>query len=374
MAPVRVAFCITELDAGGAERAMAQLVLGLDRTEWEPRVFCLSTTGPFANVLEDAGIPVRCYDAVHLWDTPRVLWALRREFRAWSPAIVQTFLFHANILGRIAARWAGVPIVISGQRVAERRSSWYGRIDRWTNGLVDRNVCVSQGVADYCERVVGLSPAKTVVIPNGVDLARFATADAVDWTTFGLPSSAQVLVTIGRLEPQKGVDDLLAAMSEVIPTAPQCHLVIAGDGPDRAALEQQSQQPPLRGRVWFLGRRDDVPRLLNGAVALVLPSRWEGMPNVVLEAMAASKPVIATAVEGLSELVAPGRTGWLVQPSQPEALAAAILDALTDPERAVTLGREAQHIVNSSFTSERMVASYESLYRSLLPQRTFTAA
>jgi starch synthase (maltosyl-transferring) len=301
------------------------------------------------------------------------LWALRKDLLAWKPAIVQTFLFHANILGRIASRWAGVPVVISGQRVAERRSSWYGRIDRWTNGLVDRNVCVSQGVADYCEHVVGLSAAKTVVIPNGVDLARFATSDAFDWTTLGLPSSARVLVNIGRLDPQKGVDDLLAAMCEVLPQAPECHLAIIGDGPDRASLEQKSQQAPLRDRVWFLGRRHDVPRLLNAAYALVLPSRWEGMPNVALEAMAAGKPLIATAVEGLSELVATDQTGWLVPPRQPEALAAAILEALRNPERAATFGRESQRIVNSSFTSSRMVASYEDLYRSLLPQGTSRA-
>lgn len=364
--PTRLAFCITELDAGGAERALSQLVLGLNRAEWEPRVYCFAPPGPFASVLQDAGVDVQCFNAVHLWDAPRVVWSLRRELRNWRPSLLQTFLFHANILGRLAGRWAGVPHIVSGQRVAERRSSWYGRIDKWTNRFVDRNVCVSQGVADYCEQIVGLSPDKTIVIPNGVDVARFAQATPVDWTELGLPSDAQVLIAIGRLEPQKGIDDLLTAMATVALAAPRCHLVIVGDGPDRTALEERSLQPPLAGRVWFLGRRDDVPRLLRGALGLVSPSRWEGMPNVVLEAMAAAKPVIATRVEGSAELVVPGRTGWLVPASDPPALANAIQELVLDPARAATLGVESQTIVSSRFTTNAMVAAFERLYRNLL--------
>jgi glycosyltransferase involved in cell wall biosynthesis len=366
MSPVRLAFCITELDAGGAERALSQLVLGLDRTLWEPRVYCLAPPGPFASVLQDADVVVQCFNAVHLWDAPVVLWRLQRALRKWRPALLQTSLFHANILGRLAGRWAGVPHIVSGQRVAERRNSWYGRIDKWTGWCVERNVCVSQGVADYCEQIVGLPPHKTVVIPNGVDVPRFAQAHPVDWTQFGLPSSAQVLIAIGRLEPQKGMDDLLTAMMLVAPRAEPCHLVIVGDGPDRAELERRAKEPQIAGRVRFLGRRDDVPNLLRAAMGLISPSRWEGMPNVVLEAMASAKPVIATRVEGSQELVQPGRTGWLVPPRDPQALAEAILDLVSDPARAARLGQDSQAIVSSSFTTNAMVAAYERVYRNLL--------
>jgi starch synthase (maltosyl-transferring) len=364
--PVRLAFCITELDAGGAERALAQLVRGLDRSAWQSRVYCLGPPGPFASLLQDDGIPVQCLNAVHLWDAPRIVWQLQRAFRQWKPALLQTFLFHANILGRLAGRWAGVPRVVCGQRVAERRNSWYGRIDRWTSGCVDRNVCVSLGVATFCEDVVGLPAKKTVVIPNGVEVPRFTTATPVDWTAFGISAGAQVLITIGRLEPQKGVDLLLAAFESVARQFPAVHLAIAGDGPDRRMLEAQAQRMNLSSRVTFLGRRDDVPRLLAGSTGLVLASRWEGMPNAVLEAMAAARPVIATRVEGTPELVTPGETGWLVPPDNSVALSTAMIDLLSDGEHAAQLGRNSQAIVQSRFTIDAMVAAYDQLYRELL--------
>lgn len=365
MEPVRLAFCITELDAGGAERGLVQLVLGLDRSQWQSRVYCLGPPGPFSSVLLDEGIPVRCFYAVHLWDAPRVLWQLYRELRSWKPELLQTFLFHANILGRIAGKWAGVPRIVCGQRVAERRASWYGRIDRWTDGCVDRHVCVSQGVAAYCQQLVGLPREKLVIIPNGVEVARFTAAVPCDWTLLGLPAEAQVLIAIGRLERQKGIDLLITAFASVAEQHPACHLLIVGDGPDRAALQRQVDGFQLRQRVTFVGRRDDVPQLLAGSLALVLPSRWEGMPNVVLEAMAAAKPVIATRVEGTQELVQPGRTGWLVPVDDAAALAGALREALDNPAYAAQLGRESQRIVSSEFTITTMVAAYDRLYREL---------
>jgi glycosyltransferase involved in cell wall biosynthesis len=365
-APVRLAFCITELDAGGAERGLMQLVLGLDRSQWQSRVFCLGPPGPFASVLLDEGIPVRCFYAVHLWDAPRIVWEISHELRSWQPALLQTFLFHANILGRMAGRCARVPRIVCGQRVAERRASWYGRIDRWTDSCVDRHVCVSQGVAAYCEQFVGLPREKLVVIPNGVELARFDTATPCDWTVFGVPADGQVLIAIGRLEPQKGIDVLLNAFATVAEQHAHSHLVIVGDGPDRAALQQQAEGLQLKQRVTFVGRRDDVPRLLAGSVALVLPSRWEGMPNVVLEAMAAAKPVIATQVEGTQELVRPGRTGWLVPVDDATALSQAMCELLGDAAAAIQLGRESQRIVSSEFTISAMVTAYDRLYRELV--------
>jgi glycosyltransferase involved in cell wall biosynthesis len=354
------------LDAGGAERTLTQLVLGLPRDEWEPRVYALGGWGPFATVLQDQGVPVVCLNAWHWWDAPGVVWRLRREWRSFRPALVQTFLFHANILGRLAARSAGVPHILSGQRVAERRSRIYGWIDRWTNGLVDRNVCVSRGVADYLEREIGCPPAKTVVIPNGVDPARFVTAAPCDWTRLGLPPESVVLLGIGRLEPQKGFDDLLAALPPVLSTFAPVQVVIVGDGPDRGRLEQQTAELGLAERVRFVGRRTDVPSLLAGCYGLVLPSRWEGMPNVVLEAMAAGKPVVATQVEGVAELVQDGVTGWLSPPRDPEGLTRGLSLLLQDPERATAMGRESQHHVEKQFTSSQMVARYAALYREVL--------
>ena len=160
-----------------------------------------------------------------------------------------------------------------------------------------------------------------MVIPNGIAAEPFDRATAVPRDSLGIPDQARLALAVGRLDVQKGIADLLEAAKLVIDQCPLWHLALAGDGPCRGwLLEQIEVQPSLAGRVHWLGPRDDIPALLKSADILVLASLWEGMPNVVLEAMAAGRPVVATAVEGTEELVVPGQTGWLVPPRQPEAL------------------------------------------------------
>jgi starch synthase (maltosyl-transferring) len=365
-APIRLVFCITELDPGGAERALTQLVLSLDRDEWEPHVICLGPRGYFADVLENAGVPVSCLNASGTLSLPRILFQLTRELRRLRPALVQTFLFHANILGRIAARLAGIRIVVSGLRVAEHRSLWYGRIDRWTNFLVAKNVCVSQGVADFSTQKVGLDRAKLVVIPNSVDFERFAMAKPADVSQFGIPTGARILISIGRLERQKGIDVLLDAIELLRPFPDDLHFLIVGDGPDSVILRGRVAQMRWGDRIHFANRRNDVPELLAASTALILPSRWEGMPNVVLEAMAAGRPVIASRVEGIAELVRERMTGLTVPSDNHADLATAIRSLLADTEFIAKAGNESQHIVEKEFTATVVNSLYTQLYRELL--------
>ncbi|MDZ4686093.1 MAG: glycosyltransferase [Planctomycetaceae bacterium] len=152
MPPTRIAFCITELDVGGAEKTLVHLVRHLDRAEWEPRVYCLGPWAPQVAVLQDDGVLVQCFDAIHLWDTPRVLWQLRGALAEFQPAILQSFLFHANILGRLAGAWAGVPHRLSGIRVAERRSAVYGVVDFCTNFLVEKTSASAAGSPIFVSR------------------------------------------------------------------------------------------------------------------------------------------------------------------------------------------------------------------------------
>jgi len=367
--PVRIAFVITELDVGGAERALVQLVTGLPRDAWESRVISIGPWGPLVATLQDAGIPVRCLDAVYLWDTPRVLWQLRREFRDYQPQILQTFLFHANILGRIAGRWARVPHVVAGLRVAERRSRFYGWVDRWTNRWVDRNVCVSRAVADFCEHESGLNPRKTVVIPNGVDVAPIQQASPIQVTDWGIPAKAPLILTVARLEHQKGIDLLLAAAPEILAAIPEAHLVILGEGLHRTALERQAAATQFAARIHFLGHRGDVPRWLQRAQVMVLPSRWEGMPNVVLEAMAAGLAVVATDVEGVREVIVDNVNGCIVPAESPQALAEVTMQLLRQPEISKKLGMAAQDVVGKKFTVDAMIQQYAQLYQELSAER-----
>src|SRR5262249_52403895 len=157
---------------------------------------------------------------------------------------------------------------------------------------------------------------------------------------------------------QKGLPDLLEAAERVIVGRPGWHLALAGDGPDRAwLLHQLAGRPPLRDRVHWLGPRDDVPSLLKSADILVLASLWEGMPNAVLEAMAARRPVVATAVEGTEDLVIRGQTGWLVPARDPTALSQALVEAATNPQRCRLYGEAARLRVEREFLIDGTVAA-----------------
>lgn len=371
--PVPIAFCITELDRGGAERALCQLVLGLDRRAWQPRVYCLGPRGHFTDVLEAGGVAVQCLNGRGLLSLPRVLWQLTRALRQTRPVILQTFLFHGNLAGRLAGRLAGVPIIVSGIRVADRRSRWYGCLDRWTNRLVDHIVCVSQGVADFAIQETGLNAAKISVIPNGVNFDAFARATPTDLSPLGIRTDAPVVITVGRLEEQKGIVYLLRAAATVLQSRPDCQFLIVGDGHDRTSLHALAATLGIDRRVWFVGSRADVPGLLRASTVFVLPSLWEGMPNAVLEAMAAGVPVIATAVEGSREIVDSELTGVLVPPADSGELSQAILRLLNAPNLAREFSNAAQHDVRKRFSENSVVLHYDELYRRLLSRPGFAS-
>jgi glycosyltransferase involved in cell wall biosynthesis len=363
--PIRIAFCITDLDPGGAERALVQLVTRLDRTRWDPAVYCLSKPGTLVEALERAGISVTCLGARGVRDIG-ALFQLRRELKRFGPKLVQTFLFHANILGRLAAAWAGVPHCVSGIRVAEKRSRWPLYLDRATNRFVETNVCVSRAVAEFSSSAGGLSRSKLVVIPNGVDVATFADAPPVDRAEVGIPADARIILAVGRLDPQKGLEFLIESAASLVTRFPDVHFLLVGGGSLRGQLVRQLADLRLQSRVHFCGWRPDIPSVMKLACGLALPSLWEGMPNVVLEAMAAGLPVVASDVEGVAELVVPGETGFLVPSKSVEDLTNALSKLLSDPERARRMGQAGQRRVASEFSWDRMAAAYAELYEKLI--------
>jgi starch synthase (maltosyl-transferring) len=280
--------------------------------------------------------------------------------------LVQSFLFHANVAARLASLLAGHPWLIGGLRVAERQRRWHLKLDRLTSWLSTGSVCVSEGVRRFSIEVGRLDPDRLVVIPNGVDPAPFDRAEPIDRASIGVPPDAFLTLYVGRLDPQKGLNILLDAAAKLIPTRPDWHLVLVGDGPERGSLKCRIEADPLlKGRIHRLGRRDDVPGLLKAADLLVLPSLWEGMPNVVLEAMAARLAVVGTSVEGTEDLVVPGQTGWLVAPGNVEELTLALLEA-ADPSRLRIYGQAARNRVEAAFTPGRVVEAYERLWAGVL--------
>lgn len=364
--PIPIALVITDLDVGGAERALVALATRLDRRRWLPSVIALGADGSLVETLRAAAVETVSLDV----NRRRPLQAVRRLARALgarSPWLVQSFLFHANIATRFASILAGSPWVVGGIRVAEHRKRWHLTLERWTSGLSLGSVCVSRGVFEHLRDLGGADPARLTVIPNGIDPLPYDFAPTCSRESLGVPADAPLVLCVGRLDEQKGLAFLLDAAEQVIAARPDWHLVMVGDGPERDHLHRRTaENQALSGRVHWLGRRNDVPSLLKAADLLVLASLWEGMPNVVLEAMAARRAVVATAVEGSEELVITGRTGWLVPPGDSERLGQALLDACSDSDRLRRYGEAGRTLVETAYSTERVVESYEQLWAGIL--------
>lgn len=358
-----VCHVITGFDTGGAERILLQTVQRLDRQLFRSFVVSLRPPGPLSAEAEGSGV-----DVIHLGmgrrPGPATIWRLARLFREWKVDIAHAYLYDASIATRIAGRLARVPVVVTSTRASLPYLSpvaWW--LDRATSRWCEKIVAVSQGTADFVIDREGIPREKVVMIPNGVDLERFRPgARASARTHMGVASDAFVVACVGRLHPQKGHSYLFEAIAAARPLIPGLICLIAGEGPLRGALEAEVQHQGLETVCRFLGVQDPIQPLYDAADVTALPSLYEGMPNVVLEAMAMGCPVIATAVEGSVDLVEPGVTGLLVPPADAPALGRALLELASDAERRRAMGDAARAAAERSHGIDQMVTALESLY------------
>lgn len=363
--PIPVALVITELAVGGAERCLTNLAIGIDKERFEPVVYSIrprpaSGKDLLVEQLAAAGVAVRFADIRSKWQAPLMVRRLKRLLAEQQPQIVQNFLYHANVAGTLAAAQLGVPHILMGMRVADPRRlrSW---LERWLAADVERIVCVSQSVAEH-SLARGFRPEKVTVIPNGIDLARFADVAPFNFAQFGVPSGRKAIVYLGRLDPQKGLDDLLRVTPRILGELPDRDLLLVGDGPQRQALVKQAASLGIAPRVHFAGWQSEVPAILAAAEMLVLPSRWEGMPNAVLEAMAAGKPVVATQTHGVVELLGDAAPVQTVPVGEAERFAKLVIHVSQNPQVAAKLGQFNRDRAVQEFSLPAMIGRYERLY------------
>ena len=334
-APRRVALVTNGLTRAGAERQLLHLATALRRRGDEVGLISIMATEAFADEVAALDIPVA---HLRVRAPLRGLSAIRagtRVLRAWQPDALISFVYQANVLGRLAGRLASVPVVISSVR--NERFGGRGRelvmraTDRLSTVTTTNSHAAGERLVD--RRIVPSD--RLVVIPNGIDLEPFRRAGAERSalrSQLGIPDDQFVWLAAGRLEPQKDYPTLLAALAQCS-TSPREHcLLIAGQGQLRSELERAAAELGLSRRVRFLGLREDVPQLVAACDAMVLASRFEGLPNVVMEAMAGARPVVATRVGGTPELVEHGVSGLLVDPGDPGALARAMCQVMAEPE------------------------------------------
>ena len=364
---IRVAFVITELNVGGAERCLTQIATGLDRNRFTPMVISIAPRpaddqAALVNSLEEAQVPVYFLNASSKWHLPLAVRRLRRALFGFAPDVVQSFLFHADVLTRLAGR-GKTRRVYQGLRVADPAAGRQ-RCQRWAARRADAVVCVSKAVRTYARDVVKIEAEKLVVIPNAVDVDHQSAVTPVDLQTIGVAASRRVILFVGRLHRQKGVDWLLEAMPEVCQLLPQHDLVLVGAGDDERLLRTQARNLKVGDRIHFVGWRGDVPRFMAASSQLVLPSRWEGMPNVVLEAMAAGLPVVATDTQGVRELLADQGSTQTVEFGDTRALVERLVAFGRDADLAHRVGAANQARAATCFSLPQMIEAYQSLYES----------
>ena len=367
-APKRVALLILELSVGGAEKALFQLATTLDRERFSPVVYSLSgrvedLERSLAPELRARGIEVVEFGLRSALGTPLALWRLRRRLRKDRVAVLQCFMFHANILGRFAGRLAGVPVVCAGIRVAERDAPRRLALDRLTRGLVDAWVCVGDAVAKFTRERIGVAENRVVSIPNGI--APPPTASGRTKT-----DSRRRMIAVGRLTRQKGFDWLLEHADAWL--TPEIRrdwtLWIVGDGEDREKLERIALERELGDFVRFCGWREDAKELIADSDLFLLPSRWEGMPNALLEAAAAGRATLCANVEGVAEILGDAEA-QICKPGDVEKWRVKLLRLTTDAALRDGAGERNRRRVLELFDVASTTKSYENLWTRLLKEK-----
>jgi glycosyltransferase involved in cell wall biosynthesis len=367
---IPVAVFLTRFEPGGTERQMTELIRRLDPSQFTVHVACFERAGAWLpRVAERATsiveFPIRGLArpaaAVQMMTFAR--WCRRERI-----AVVQTCDLYANIFGLPAASLAGVPVRIGSRRDLNPDKSpaqiWAQRQAYRCATKVVANAAAARAMLEQ----EGLATESIAVIPNGMDVAAFP-----DRSRDRVGRPVRSVITVANLRREKSHETLVAAAAMLRPEFPDARFQIVGAGPRRAELEALVHARQLDGVMTFLGHREDVAGLLSEADAFVLPSRSEALPNSVIEAMAAGLPVIASDVGGLPDLIDGGRTGLLVEPGSPEALAAALRELFTDSKKAAALGDAARLHVRQRYSFDRMVKAFEDLYLAGLRARARSA-
>jgi glycosyltransferase involved in cell wall biosynthesis len=344
---------------------MFLLIEGLRKRGWRNLLVCPPRSGCAVEArgrrIETQTIPMRSDLDV------TALWRLTRLLRKLGPDLVHLHTGRATWLGGIAARLAGVPAIATRRMDRPIQRGWRSR---WIYQRLVRHVVAISPAVGRCLEEAGIPADRRTIIPSAVDPDRTTAQRSRESVraSLGTPGDEPVLLVVCALVRRKGVDVLLQAMLCLEEEGLRPVLWIAGDGPERRALEDQAQRLGVTDRVRFLGSRPDVGDLLGACDVFVLASRREGLGVAALEAMAAGRPVVASAVGGLCDAVVEGRTGLLVPPDDAPALSGAVARLLRDDDLRSALGAAGPQRIREGFLAEPMVTSYTRLYEQVLKE------
>lgn len=370
-APVRIAYCIDTMQIGGTELNALRTAERIDRSRFEISVISLQPDGPLAQRYRDARIPVHPYRLKSLYapDSVRQGVRLTRWLRHERIEILQCHDLYANLFAAPWGRMARVPTVIMSRRWLECPASRQLEIaNRLTFRIGHWVLANSPAIASTVVKADGVSPAKVLTLSNFVGDEAFAALSPIEKThvrgELGIPASAFIVGCIARLSPVKDHATLLRAVHQLIRRWPRLHLVLVGDGESRADLEELAAELDIGAHVHFMGFRPNEPNLHHLFDVSVLTSVSEGFPNSLVEAMAAGRPVVATAVGGNVDAVRP-ETGFLIPAGAPTALASAIERLVSDDSLRLRMGAAAREIAIREYHADSVIPQLEQLYLKL---------
>ncbi len=373
---MRVLWMIDSLGPGGAESLMLPLLRSLkDRVE-EPRVCVLYVRAgnPTAVELEKLGIRVDLMHVRNLRDLDHI-WRVFKYVHSHQPDIIHTQLETSDILGSLIGKILKIPTIATMHTLDERplarkiKKNWRNSL-RWQclNSAARYTIAVSNFTRQHYLRL-GFRSAKMITMYNGIDLSNFTprnAAHSAKSSLFGIPEDSTVITTVAVLREPKGVQYMLQAFGHVAALVPNAYYIIAGDGDHRKTLEEMAQSLGIADRVIFMGYRKDIPEILAASDLFVFPTLQDALPTVLLEAMAAGLPIIASQIGGVPEIITHGANGLLISPASPSSLSEACLRILQDEQLAARLTAAGLDTVQRRFDVQQQASSLYDLYQKVV--------
>lgn len=372
MNKIKLLHLISRIDIGGAEKQLLNLVVNLDKEKYNIYVGYFQGKGELKKKFRDCRIQTNKFGFIGLWDIS-ILWQLYKDMRANRYDIVHTHGFKADLWGTIAARLAKVPVIISTVHNQERYliNPIVKILEKWIISPIDDTIIVvSEGVKRFLIKTCGIQEKKIKRVYYGINLGDIKIDKYKDIRQkFGIDRNAPLIGCIGRLIKQKGHQYLIQAAKMVMENFPEAKFLIVGKGRLEKKLKKLVKSLSLESSVIFTGFREDIYSIIDKLNLMVMPSIWEGFGLVLLEAMALGKPVVATNIGGIPEIIEDGKSGILVKPKDSKGLARAIIKLLQDTTLNKKMQGIAQLSVKERFPLDKMLRDIDKIYSALIEQK-----
>jgi len=358
---------IHQLRTGGAENGIINLVNLIDGDRFESAVCAFVGGGAQTHRVDTRKTKLFELNKTKDGNDFLLPFRLKKQLILWQPHILHTHAWGTLCEGFLAAKMARIPVVIHGEHGTLQQQKRNIPVQRFVWGLCTQVLSVSNSHREKIAGTIGFPPEKIKVIPNGVDTNRFSPNPDHEGkkTLLGFAPQDKIIGTVGRLMPVKNQQMLIQAFATLVGHCPDAKLVLVGDGPLRNELTQLASSLGIAPSIHFLGRRSDVPAVLQAMDLFVLPSISEGMSNTILEAMSCGLPVVATDVGGNPEIIIDNVTGRLVQSDNVEELADILTFLFDHPDQLQVMGRSSRKHIEDNYSIQTMINNYERLYQEL---------